>query len=1345
MGMSTRDSPGKRISPAKVRKHLKRARRSLRSDKRDRARVEMRGALEHLPEDELVPSGLRDLLLDVSEIAWRLDGSAKLVGLVRRHLSSHPKDAEAWVALVRLLQTSHKISEAIEACEAGEESLGEKEQLMLLRGGLLIESGSEEEGLAVLWQVARTGSEWQRALRIIEQTDGPSAELHLCRASRLRERADVQKTLKALEDALEEDPRSVDALRAKTQVYLEQERWEDARNSAGSALDLESTHADLWELKAFAEEQLGDQEEAIRSLQVSLRYGPDRVDVLTHLGTLLLEGGKYEHASDVFEQGVVLAPDNVVVLEGQRACMEGLQRWSDYRDLCKKVVALDPTREDVLLDEARSWVRSGGKDEAVEIVQKLLETGGTSLETARRAARLTLEMESWDLTLMAANQVLSKAPKDEVGLHCKGFSLRGLGRNEDALKPLSAAAKLHSDLPALRAKKDILRSLGRWKGVYQSCKQIVVHEPQDVEIYVEMASAAESLGKSKLALQAYDQGLGELSGDLTLMLGKGGLLSRLGKHGDALTAYEGALKTDPRCFEAQKGLAHALYSLRSYKEAVGAFDEALQIRTDHEAWYYRGLSLMELSQLQEAVESFDRAGEMKEEGRIWMAKGNALLGYGKPQDALCSFEKALELEPTDDEARLMRAECYMELGDFRMALESLEEALPRKVDDWRFLEARVRCLRELGRPREAYDVATELSEAYRKDPRAWTLRASMARTLGLSTEALECLEKASKLSPADPAPRLEEARLLLSLEDYPESLRVADEVILRDRENAEAYIVKGEALGGLGRYEDGLRSYNEALALERENKEALVGRALNLARLKRYEEALATIEDLVDRSPSDPWSHYWKARVFSEACRWEEALKGLNQALYYGGAHPTILAQKGLTLQKLERTEEGLKIVSDALSTHPSDSTLIAAKVALLKAQGKHGEALDHIDLALTEKREDRELLFQRVEALEALNRWNEAIETLELAARLSPPSKDVWTRCSSLYLKLGQPEASLAAYDKAIELDPGDAELWRGRGNLSETLRRWQDAVQSYTLALDIRPRDESLLCALGRSYLEMGLYEQGKDAYTRALALNPTLEEALVGQKRLGEKRRREKVKAYAWNVLEFEAVNARQATKEEAFKYCNVPMEYLEEVVQYINRPPEVDVLSLPDAELRRLETLSRDVLSAGRSSLGLPRLYEVVNELPHLDTDDSRRVLGYVRGVLDLDVPVEETPGMERLMKMAMDFPKTEWNALYLARNLGIGVYEAKRLEQSLQVFESGASAEPVVDTPETPARSRRTEKTCIKHGATGIYQHHCGQYLCSACIVGGRCPVCRHPVSRSYRDLQSEGHSREGRW
>ncbi|MFQ5553496.1 MAG: hypothetical protein ACE5EW_07260, partial [Thermoplasmata archaeon] len=76
--------------------------------------------------------------------------------------------------------------------------------------------------------------------------------------------------------------------------------------------------------------------------------------------------------------------------------------------------------------------------------------------------------------------------------------------------------------------------------------------------------------------------------------------------------------------------------------------------------------------------------------------------------------------------------------------------------------------------------------------------------------------------------------------------------------------------------------------------------------------------------------------------------------------------------------------------------------------------------------------------------------------------------------------------------------------------------------------------------------------------------------------------------------------------------------------------------------------------------------------------------------------------------------------------------AKMVELALQRFEEPAS--PGSASIVRGAAANAAQKRCRKHGTEGLYQHLCGQYLCSACIVGGRCPICRHPVSATLSQI-----------
>ena len=78
---------------------------------------------------------------------------------------------------------------------------------------------------------------------------------------------------------------------------------------------------------------------------------------------------------------------------------------------------------------------------------------------------------------------------------------------------------------------------------------------------------------------------------------KGNSLDDLGKHGDAIVAYDEAIKLDSRFTEAMNSKGVALMDMAMQEEAIKIFDEAIKIDPNHaEAWYYKGMALIPIGQ-----------------------------------------------------------------------------------------------------------------------------------------------------------------------------------------------------------------------------------------------------------------------------------------------------------------------------------------------------------------------------------------------------------------------------------------------------------------------------------------------------------------------------------------------------------------------------------------------------------------------------------------------------------------------------------------------------------------------------------------------------------------------------
>ncbi|MFQ6013617.1 MAG: tetratricopeptide repeat protein, partial [Thermoplasmata archaeon] len=1175
------------LSRSRIRRHLKRASRHLKKEERDRARDDLRAALDLFPASlEAFDSGTLSLLLRAAEVASALDGSVKIAKLLRAYLKQGAEDPAAYGALVRTLVAAQKEEEALEVCDGGLARLPTDDSLHLLRAEVLHGLGRDDEAVAVLWAAAEGGGAWREALSALADLAEPHSRLAVVRGCRLEAEGDVHRALESYGDALDQDPRCVDAFEGRARILLSEGDHTAAHDALQESLTIESTRAPVWEMKARIEASRGETEEAIRSLQVSLRYDPRRVDAVTLLGSLFHVAGRDNEAVEYFEAAAEVAEDDIAFLEGWREALVAIGAWEEYRAVTRRLSKAEPGRQDLRVDEAWSWSETGNTAKAEELLAASLEDSPDG-KALRKAGELAVRMEAWDLARRAGEETLRRHPDDRGGIRSLALALRGLGRNGEALKVLSRGHRLYGDLESLQVKREILRDQGDSKALFRCCDAILRLTPEAVDVYLEMAGLAASQGKRRRALRVCERGLKAVPENQNLRLEKGSLLHDEGRPDEAYRVYDAVIQTNEENARAWKGRGLALYALKDYPGSASAFARAAKLAEDPESWYYQGLSLRATDQAEEALRAFDKAVANGGEGVWWLDRGSCLQDQEKFRDALHSYEQALAADAALDRALLGKAECLFELEDPRAALLVLDAATLDTASRRDLLLAKIRCLERLERFQEALDAAVALTGAYPREAEGWMLRARFASALGLTTESRLSWSEAGKLRPQDPAPKVEEAAMLLEIGDAEEALRLSDEALALDRRNEGAAVSRGRALADLGNHEAAVRAFDAALALHPGLEEAVWGRALSLARAGKFERALRAVEELEAQHPADAQTCLWKARVLSEAGEWEEALRALNQALYYGGGNAEVLAAKGRTLGELGRVKEGIKLLESAVNEEQADPRLTNALAGLLIQGERFEEALEHLPAKGRADASGREATLLRAEALGGVTRWDEAWEVLASASGTGPLPSSTWIRLSALYEGQGDGAGAIACYDRALEADGRNPELWKGRARLCAQQARWPEALESYQTANELGPEDEEVLSGLGRAYTEVDLFDEAHEAYRRALAVNPASGIAARGREEVEARRHARRVEGYAFRILQFELTHGRPATKEEAFRYCDVPQELLPDVLGYVNEPPALDILSLDEGEIRSLEAQSRDVL-VGTEGTGIPRL-------------------------------------------------------------------------------------------------------------------------------------------------------------
>jgi tetratricopeptide (TPR) repeat protein len=156
----------------------------------------------------------------------------------------------------------------------------------------------------------------------------------------------------------------------------------------------------------------------------------------------------------------------------------------------------------------------------------------------------------------------------------------------------------------------------------------------------------------------------------------GPALAKLGRHKEALAAYDRALALDPDDAWAHSTRGAALRMLGRLEEALAAYDRALALDPDN-AWVHsnRGVALQLLGRLEEALAAYDRALALDPDN-AWAHsnRGVALRALGRLEEALAAYDQALVLDPDYTDAHENRGIFLAVVGDLDGALADFDAA-----------------------------------------------------------------------------------------------------------------------------------------------------------------------------------------------------------------------------------------------------------------------------------------------------------------------------------------------------------------------------------------------------------------------------------------------------------------------------------------------------------------------------------------------------------------------------------------------------------------------------------------------------------------------------------------------
>jgi tetratricopeptide (TPR) repeat protein len=673
--------------------------------------------------------------------------------------------------------------------------------------------------------------------------------------------------------------------------------------------------------------------------------------------------------------------------------------------------------------------------------------------------------------------------------------------------------------------------LGDTASAIRAYREIIWRDSTALYAYKELAAMFEVTKSYEGALDVLEKGLKQSPNWVPLIHKRAKALYLLDRPDDALAEWNKAIGILPQDFNGHFGKANLLLSLKKYREAEAAFDQAILLGVDREKAYHAKAGMMlGLKRNSEALEAMDSVIAINKYYRSpFYFKGVLLQELQREDEAIEAFEKAVFFDYNDKSSQRL-------LGNLRAhkkasALFGIAiEKDPKDVVAYLRIGQTLLDLGWYDRALQVYDQVLNIRKGFYP---AIYQRAVCLQYQQLYDESVAGFEKVLLLHPSDYDAR----RRLRNIRTYQKVIRSFDKGVKVNPKSEERYCQKGIALYNLERYTDAIEAFDVALRLNKRSNQALTFKGLSLLELQS--EQLA-------------------APLFDQAL----AMKKDYHKAYFG---------KGLLLERQDKNEEAREAFEMAVKLRDDDHESHFHLGQLWNASKHYEKAIAELDKAITLDKYYIDAYLRKGFVLTETEDYKEAIIAFEAVARLDSRHVQAYVQMGFLLEKLRYDDKALAAYEKAIQIAPENPEPYLDKGFVLAKMKRYGGAMELINTGLMMRQDSnyQEVSAFISHIYnsdslLQIGLYEKALTQLEKAVStgIQNTEIDSLSAQ-----------LRKFVHGQVAFESTSVDHSGKNR--QYVNLgkfllDIDLYEKSLWYFDRAIESDE-KYPDAYLQKARAL------------------------------------------------------------------------------------------------------------------------------------------------------------------------------
>ena len=555
-------------------------------------------------------------------------------------------------------------------------------------------------------------------------------------------------------------------------------------------------------------------------------------------------------------------------------------------------------------------------------------------------------------------------------------------------------------------------------------------------------------------------------------------------------------------------------------------------------------------------------------GRLYLRLLTAERGQQAPEGvqerAIKQFEQVLERDANDISSYLILAQLYRAAAQNAKAETTLKKAIAMQPDSAEASTNLALLYVDLGQYRAAIDLLKKVAND-KADSQVWNTLAYAYEQIQNFKEASTAYSRALESDPDNVSFRKGLGQALLLSKQYDEALAQFQVLIEANPRDVESFLRLSQVYRAQQKYDLARQSLGKASELAPDNLDIQYNLAVLAETEGKMPEAIGIIQKILDstaKGDSSPYSPQEKANraifleklgfLYRDAGNFAGAENAFRQMLALG-KDSAIRAEVHLieTYQANKQNDKALEASEKAVKQYPESRELLVQRASLLALTGRTPAGISLLKTLLKNTAEDREVWLAVARIYQQEKQFDQARESVAKAAELSETDEEkeyihflygsIWERQKNF----GRAEAE---FRKALELGPDSAMTLNYLGYMwADQGIHLDEAVKYIQRALEIEPNSGAYLDSLGWAYYKqnrMDLAEQYLQKAIQHMGTDPAildhLAEVYYKTDRIREAQAKWKAALEAWNRLPKSEVDEEEVAKvQKKLKEANVKL--------------------------------------------------------------------------------------------------------------------------------------------------------------------------------------------------------------